>query len=300
MNLRSVDLNLLTVFNAILTEQNITRAAASLGMSQPAMSNALRRLRELLKDPLFVRTGKGMLPTERARQLAAPVREALSLIQTTLSEQWAFDYATTTRTFNIATSDYGESVILPRLMDYLEKLAPHASLKATPVNEARLAAALARGETDLAIGNLDFLDEFEAQPLLTESFICVARQDHPQVRDTLTLKLFTSLRHVVVNYPQKKGPLIDQALRERGLQREIALRVSSFLSVPVIIANSNYLSTLPLRVAQTYASLMGLRLLPPPLPIGEVRVRQFWHERTNADPANQWLRRSVAEICSRL
>lgn len=300
MNLRRVDLNLLTVFEAILTEQNITRAAASLGMSQPAMSNALARLRELLKDPLFVRTGRGMLPTERAKQLAAPVREALALIQNTLSEQWLFDYATASHAFHIAMSDYCESVLLPRLLDWLEKVAPGISITVSPISERTLARQLSSGEVDLAIGNLDFLDDFPQQRLLEESFVAVVRVDHPQVRDQLSLKLYTSLPHVVVAHPRRHGSLVDAALAEHGLERRVAVTVRGFLTVPVIIANTNLIATVPLRVAQSYATLMGLKVLQPPVTIGAVNIRQFWHGRSEGDPAQQWLRRSITEICQRI
>lgn len=301
MNLRKVDLNLLTVFDAILTEQNITRAAASLGMSQPALSNALGRLRDLLNDPLFVRTSKGMIPTERAKQLAAPVREALGLIQTTLSEQWVFDYATARHAFTVAMSDYGEAVILPRLMNYLEKVAPAVNISVVPISERTLAQALRSGEVDLAVSNLDFLEgEFPAQRLLEESFVCLARAEHPQVRDSLTIKLFAELSHVIVSHPRRRGSPIDEALAEHGLRRRVALRVSSFTAVPMILLNTNLIATLPQRVAQRYAGAMGLHMLQPPVTVPNVTVHQFWHPRTDPDPANQWLRRSIAELCQRL
>ncbi|WP_193323669.1 LysR family transcriptional regulator [Alkalilimnicola sp. S0819] len=301
MNLRSVDLNLLAVFDAIYTERNITRAAASLGMSQPALSNALGRLRKLLQDPLFERNSKGVSPTPRARQLSVPIRDALNLIRNTLSEQWLFDYAQAEHRFTVAMSDYSESVLLPPLMDWLSKLAPGVSLRTVPIVERTLPAALADGEVDLAVGHIPFLDEhFHAQRLLDEQFLAVVRQDHPEIRDHLSLALYTRYPHIIVTPRSSRGPLVDAALQARGLSRRIALELPNFLSIPVLLAQTDFISNLPQRVARSYAQLMNLRLLEPPVSIGQVHMQQYWHARSEHDPASRWLRRAVAEICRRI
>ncbi|MGD8430170.1 MAG: LysR family transcriptional regulator [Ectothiorhodospiraceae bacterium] len=301
MHLKDVDLNLLAAFEAILTERSITRAADRLGMSQPALSHALNRMRKLLNDPLFVRGARGMAPTPRARQLAVPIREALTLIRNTLSEQWLFDYANAERTFRLAMSDYGDSVVLPALLAHLQQVAPSVRIEVEPTIPGALAGALRAGDLDLAIGSLDFLErDFRSEPLLRERFVCVVRPDHPQVRGALTPRLFASLPHVEVTHSRRIGPPLDELLSAEGLQRTIAAAVPSFLSVPVIVAATDLIGILPWRVAQSFGTVLGLRLLDPPLPLGEAHVGQFWHTGADSDPAHQWLRRSVAEVCRRL
>lgn len=193
-------------------------------------------------------------------------------------------------------------MILPRLLQWLRAKAPGISLTITPIQERELPQDLRSGRVDLAIGYLDFLEaDFPAQPLLTEEFICVARTAHPQVGERLSLKQFTALSHVIVTHPTRNGPSIDELLVAKGLpRRHIALRVPSFLSVPVIVAGSDLLATLPQRLAQSYAQLMDLRLLEPPLPLGRVEIRQHWHERSRNDPANRWLREAVSALCRRI
>lgn len=300
MNLRNVDLNLLVVFETIFEEQSITRASERLHMSQPSMSNALSRLRNTLKDPLFVRTSKGMIPTERARQLIEPVHDALVIIRNALQEQWAFDYATAEHIFTIAMSDYSESVILPRLMDWIAGIAPGINIRVIPLNEDNLPYELQSGKVDLAIGYINSLEKgFDCDELLIEDFVTIVRGSHPKIKNSLTLKQFSSIPHVTIT-PRAGELTIDQILSEKGYRRSIALQVPNFLSIPPIISSTNYLSTIPLRVAQTYAKHMNLALLKPPVSLQKRSINQYWHTHKNKDTAHTWLRRSLHEICSHL
>ncbi|MBA1146019.1 LysR family transcriptional regulator [Ectothiorhodospiraceae bacterium WFHF3C12] len=301
MNISDLDLNLLTVFDAVYTERSITRAADNLGMSQPAVSNALGRLREAVGDPLFIRVGRGVAPTARAQQLAGPLRRALDTIQHTLSEQWLFDYASAEHHFRIAMSDYGDAVILPKLLDWLSRAAPGVSLSVIPVSELDLPGEMRAGHVDLAVGNLEFLEAHSrTERLLEESFVTVVRADHPQIRDNLTLRQYASTPQVHVMHPSRGSPLVDRELAAHGLERRIAVRVSSFMAVPVIVAESDLIATLPLRLARSFAGIMGLRLLDPPVSLGSVSINQYWHPRTDRDPANQWLREAVRIIGERI
>ncbi|WP_440998019.1 LysR family transcriptional regulator [Arhodomonas sp. SL1] len=301
MNFRGVDLNLLAVFDAILREGSITRAAERLEMSQPATSNALNRLREILHDPLFVRQARGMTPTPRARQLAGPIREALTLIRHTLSEQWLFDYANSAHRFRLAMSDYGDSVILPRLLEHLARVAPGVHLDVVASEHPALAQELRGGDIDLTIGNRDDLErEFRSEPLLVEQFVCVARADHPEIRDRLTTELFAELRHVDVSHTRYLSRRIDDGLAAEGLERAVAAVVPSFLSVASIVTTTDLVATIPWRAAQAFSGMGGLRLLPPPLALGDAAVSQYWHSNTDNDPASQWLRRTVRTICQQL
>jgi len=296
-----MDLNLLAVFDAVLREGSITRAAQRLEMSQPATSNAVNRLREILHDPLFVRQARGMTPTPRARQLAGPIREALSLIRHTLSEQWLFDYTNSEHSFRLAMSDYGDSVILPRLLDQLARVAQGVHVDVIASEHPGLAADLRSGEVDLAIGNRDDLErEFRSEPLLLEQFVCVARADHPEIRDRLTHQLFADLRHVDVSHTRFVSKRIDAGLAAQGLHRRVAAVVPSFLSVASIVTTTDLVATIPLRAAQAFTGMGGLRVLPPPLPLGDVTVTQYWHSNTDTDPASQWLRRTIRSICQQL
>lgn len=301
MNFRGMDLNLLVVFDAVLHEGSITRAAARLEMSQPATSNALNRLRELFHDPLFVRQARGMTPTPRARQLAGPIREALTLVRHTLSEQWLFDYAHSQHRFRLAMSDYGDSVILPRLLDHLARAAPGVELDVVASEHPAVAQDLRGGEIDLAIGNREDLErEFRNEGLLLEQFVCVVRSDHSEIRDRLTMPLFASLRHLDVSHTRYLSRRIDDALAADGLSRTVAAVVPSFLSVAPIVAATDLVATIPWRAAQAFAGMGGLRLLPPPLSLKEAPVSQYWHANTETDQASQWLRRTVRTICQQL
>ncbi|WP_435103833.1 LysR family transcriptional regulator [Arhodomonas sp. AD133] len=301
MNLRGVDLNLLAVFDAILQEGSITRAAERLDMSQPATSNALNRLRALLHDPLFVRQARGMTPTPRARQLAEPIREALTLIRHTLSEQWLFDYAHSEHRFRVAMSDYGDSVILPRLLDHLARVAPAVQVDVVANDQPAVATDLRSGDLDLAIGNRPELErEFRSEGLLVEQFICMARADHPGIRDRLTLRRFAELHHVDVSHTRYLSRRIDEALAAEQLRRRVTATVPSFLSVAPIVAATDLITTIPWRAARAFAGTGGLRLIPPPVPLDDAPVHQYWHASTDTDPASQWLRRTILTLCQRL
>jgi DNA-binding transcriptional LysR family regulator len=297
MNLYNFELNLLVAFDALLEERSVTDAAERLGLSQPAMSNALARLRRLIGDPLFVRTSEGMAPTPRAQEIAEPIRQALNHIQHALQQQRAFTPAAAERTFTLATTDYAELVLLPRLMEKLAMDAPGVNLTVVAVGSAVPKAGLESGRIDVALGRFrEVPPGVRAQTLFHERFVCVVRTDHPDVGKQLTLKQFTTLPHVLVSTQGTSPGVVDEALARQGLQRRVALWAPHFLIIPIVVAQTNLIATLSERVARFFAEFLPLRILTAPVRLSPYPVSQLWHERTHHDPAQQWLRGLLAEL----
>lgn len=303
MNVSNLDLNLLRVFDAILAEGNLTRAARRLALSQPAMSNALARLRDALGDPLFLRTGKGMLPTPRARQLAEPVRQALDLLHNALRPDTAFDYGASSRGFSLAVEDYGEVVLMPRLADWLMQAAPGVQLRVRAERGAALREELRTGGLDLAVDYFPLRDaDCHNRRLLEDELVSMVRRDHPALGDTpsMSVEQYARLPHVVLDRRGGAGPVVDRVLRGMGLKRRIAMRVPHFLSMPLMVRGSDLICTLPRRMAQVYAEHFGLRLLRTPLELPPVPVYLVWHRSNDADPGQRWLRETLLELAQRI
>jgi DNA-binding transcriptional LysR family regulator len=295
MDIRALNLNLLVVLDALLAERHVSRAARRLHLSQPAVSNALRQLRELLADPLLVRGRDGMVPTDRALALADPLRATLENLAGLLGSP-AFDPARAERTFVIATSDFVEFVLMPKVLARLSREAPGIRLQLQAWQHHNVPPTLATGEADLMVGFSRLLPGHREQILFPDDFVCVVRRNHPKVKERLSLKTYIGLQHVLVT-SQASGPgLVDEALAKRGLSRTIALRMSHFLMVPPIIAVTDYVAAISPRVAAVYAGPLGLRVLTPPLPLPRGNVTQVWHERTHNSLAHQYLRGLFAEV----
>lgn len=300
MNINELDLNLLVVFDALITEGTVTKAATRVGLSQPALSNALSRLRTLLNDPLFVRTPQGMQPTPRAKQLALPIRQALTLIQNSFQENTSFDFATEQRTFKLVMSDYCAHLFLPCLLEWFREVAPGIRLKVMHYLEKELQPMMESGNVDLAIGVFIGMEAgYYQQKLFEEDFTCIVRTDHPLIKSGLSKKQFLSLKHVLVS-PRGTGlGRTDKILAERGEKRDIMLHVPHFLIVPTIIERTNLIATLPTRIAQSFAASGNIKTLKHPYKVPGFTLTQFWHEQNHNDAANQWLRQSVFRICQR-
>jgi DNA-binding transcriptional LysR family regulator len=297
MNLYNFDLNLLVAFDALLEERSVTDAAERLGLSQPAMSNALARLRRVVGDPLFVRTSEGMAPTPRAQEIAEPIRQALNHIQQALQQQRAFIPAAAERTFTIATTDYAELVLLPRLMEKLATDAPGVNLTVVAVGSEVPMAELESGRIDAALGRFREVPAgVHAQTLFRERLVCVVRTEHPDVGKQLTLKQLTTLPHVLVSTQGASPGVVDEVLARQGLRRRVVLWAPHFLIIPIVVAQTNLIATLPERVARFFAQFLPLRILAVPIRLSPYPVLQLWHERTHHDPAQQWLRGLLAEL----
>lgn len=292
VNVRDVDLNLLRVFDAVLHESGVTPAAARLGLTQPAVSNALARLRKLFGDPLFVRTPAGMDATPFARELAEPVRQALALLESALAHGPGFDPASATRAFRFYMSDLGQIEFLPPLIERVEERAPAVRLEAVALDVEDIGGALASGTLDLAVGFLPALGPpVQRRALFRDPYVCLMRADHEI--QSMTRKRFLEASHVLVSY-RGGHRVIEEAFERAGIR--VALRVPHFTVVPMVLERTDLVLTLPARVARVYERQGKLKALPTPLAIPVADVGVHWHERFQADPGNRWLREQVIEL----
>ena len=297
MNVAELDLNLLRAFDAIASEGSVTVAGERVGLSQPAMSNALTRLRALFGDPLFVRTPRGMRPTPFAQQLAQPVREALRLIQGALQQHAGFDPKISGNTFRFHMSDIGEMVFLPELLARIKRDAPGVRIEVVRIPIKDVHAALEAGELDLAVGFLPGLTTgMRQQRLFSEHYACMLRADHPLIGAKISAKQFREASHVLVSYAGTGHQVIEETFIREGLGARIAVRVPHFLVVPMILARTELIVTVPSRVAALFARTGDFKVLPLPLRMPSFEVRLHWHQRFHQDPANRWLREVMAEL----
>lgn len=297
MNMMDLDLNLLRVFDAIAIEGSVTVAGERIGLSQPAMSNALARLRTLFGDPLFVRTPRGMRPTPFAQRLAQPVREALRLIQGALQQHAGFEPRSSTNTFRFYMSDIGEMVFLPGLLERVKRDAPGVKIEVLRIPTKDIHAALEAGGIDLAVGFLPGLTTgMRQQALFREHYVCMLRADHPVIGAKISAKQFREAAHVLVSYAGTGHQVIEETFVAEGLSARIAARVPEFLVVPMILARTDLIVTVPSRVAAVFAGLGNFKVLKLPVDMPDFEVRLHWHERFHQDPANRWLREVMTEL----
>lgn len=302
MQLKDIDLNLAVVLQTLLDERSVSRAARRLGLSQSATSHALARLRELLKDPLFVRTSRGLAPTARAEAMAGTLASALACLEASLFSQQEFDPMRARRTFHVGTSDYVEHVIMAPLLGHLASAAPNIDVWARPSPEDA-ATALAQGQLDILFGTMRSNDRFEGlyqTELWSDRLVCAVRRGHPLMQGKLTLKRFAEAQHALIapgGYPRG---IVDDALERRGHSRRIAFMTPNFLVAPQIVSETDLVITLAERVATTFARTLPLVLFEPPLALASFRIDMFWHERRHADPAHRFLREVIERTATTL
>ncbi len=291
------DLNLLPVFVALMEERSVTRAAERLGLTQPALSNALTRLRSLLQDPLFVRERYGMRPTTRAEELAPIIAGALASLDGVVSEQQDFDPARSQALFTLAPNSYAELVLVPAIVARLRRVAPHARLRLTPYGADLAETGVVSGSTAMALGRIvEPPDNVVVQHLMDDGLACIVRADHPVVRRNLTRKQYESLKHVNMVPPGRLRVGLFQTLEREGLRRDVAVSVTHFMAVPELIAVTDYCATLPAQICRRLAHDPRLRVVPAPVDLGTFPVQMAWHVRYRQDPAHRWLRGLVAEV----
>jgi DNA-binding transcriptional LysR family regulator len=297
MNVQDVDLNLLRAFDAVLQDKSVTAAAARLGLTQPAVSNALARLRALFNDRLFVRTPAGMDATPFARELGEPVRQALALLDSALAHGPGFDPATSSRVFRFYMSDIGQVEFLPPLVERVQRVAPGVRLEAAALEVEDIGDALAAGTLDLAMGFLPGLGPpARRRHLFRDPYVCLMRIDHPTIERKLTRRKFLDASHALVPYRGGGHRVIEEALERAGVARRIALRVAHFTVVPMVLERTDLLLILPSRVARVFERRGKLKSLPVPVPIPPADVGVHWHERYDGDPGNRWLREQLIEL----
>jgi DNA-binding transcriptional LysR family regulator len=299
MNWGAFDLNLLIVFDAVMQERSVTRAGSRIGLSQPAMSHALNRLRYMLKDELFVRTPEGMIPTPRAEMLAQPLRNALSEMQLAL-EPAAFDPVASDRHFALAVNNYAAVVLAPPLVAAVSAAAPGVQLDLRPSGTLDIADRLDRGDLDMTLSNLGSPGErFSASTLLEDSFVLVMRRGHPASRRKLSAADFAALPHLEISSSREDTGFIDRWLAEQKLARHIALR-APYLSAAPILVQSDMVATLSRRIALEFVRSHPLILREPPYDSPRVPMVMLWHRRLGRHPAHRWLRDTILSVTKTL
>jgi DNA-binding transcriptional LysR family regulator len=296
MNNVQLDLNLLIVFDAILRRKSVSRAAEDVGLSQPAVSNALRRLRAQFADQLFVRIGSEMKPTRLADELGAVIPAALAQIRRGLERRRGFDALNERRTYTLIMTDIGEIVFLPRLLHDFREKAPDVSLRIVRLSARDTPRALESGEVDLAIGFMpDLKSGVYQQQLFTTTYVSILRKGHPAIRGRMTRDQFLGATHAVAEAAGTGHYVIEQQLQRLGVARRIGLRVPNFLALPRIIASTDMIATVPEQLADAFRSI-PIRSVRHPIPFPPLPIKQFWHERYHDDPANRWLRQTCASL----
>ncbi len=291
------DLNLLPVFVALMEERNVTRAAERLGITQPALSNALGRLRDMLRDPLFIRERYGMKPTQVAEQLAPAISAALSGIDDLIRDQQDFDPARATRLFTIAPNSYVEYVLMPEIIARLRAEAPGIRLRLIPFGTDPAEAGAMSGTTDMVLGRMvDPPDNLVVQLLMEDGLACMVRADHPDIADRMSREQFEHLKHVNVLPPGQLRAGLFQVMDQHGLKREVAVSATHFLAVPEMVAATDYCATLPIRISHRLARDPRLKVVPAPVDFGTFPVQLAWHVRYRHDPAHRWLRALIADV----
>ncbi|MGI1677809.1 MAG: LysR family transcriptional regulator [Cellvibrionaceae bacterium] len=307
MNINRIDLNLLVYLDVLLRERNVTKAASQLGISQPAMSNGLRRLRQLFDDPLLVRTSEGMTPTERASQLAPLVREVLVNIEKAVQPQTAFDPSASDRVFRIMASDYTESTLLPALLRELREQAPKVCLDIlTPSDVSFL--DVEQGRVDMVINRFDTMPQsFHQTTVWEDKYACLMSVDNP-IRENFDLDAYLSAQHVWVSKtgmgvgvginPKDSQRLgwVDEVLRKQGKKREISVFTRHYQAAMLLAEQKDLVVTIPQKAADLQKNNPRLVALPTPFEIPTFELKMAWSPLLQHNPAHQWIRRLVTSI----
>lgn len=303
MDFHGIDLNLLAAFNALMTERNVTRAATQVGVSQPAMSAALARLRTLVGDPLFLRSADGLLPTPRARELAQPIALALGQIENALVTRPGFIPSEAVVTLNLGLADYPAYVLLPKLLQHVRELAPNLSINIHAFNDRDHAVDLLdAGIIDAAIGVLPTHQDGRilTRPLLRDTFVTLIAHDHPAARRGMDLDTYLTLPHILASPEGERHGLVDQALAQIGRQRTVAVTLPHMFAVPALVAASQMTATVLKRVALSSPTGGKLVLFPPPVVLPEIVFHLIWHRRGHENPGQRWFRGVIEEVAGGL
>ncbi len=303
MNLRNVDLNLLVVLDALLTDRSVSRAGQRIGLSQSAMSAALARLRVVFRDPLLVRVGRRLDLTQGAEELIMPVRDILSRIEKTILERPQFNPRTDTRSFSISASDYATLVLLVPFARTLAVEAPNVTIHILP-RFRDVAHVLKNNQADMIVEPRELFADpaFPSQFLFSDRWLCAVDAKNPQVRDNrLTMKQYLQLPHLVYGIGiDRQLNLADQYVRRSGVLRRIEVSVESFLLVPFFLEGTPMVSLVLERAAQRLAATSNVRTLEPPLKLPDIHENIYWHPRHTSDPGHRWLRERLRAVASEL
>lgn len=297
MDIQSVDLNLLVVFDAMARLRSVNKAAEAIGLSQPATSGALARLRLLFEDPLFVRIGGSMEPTPRAMDLAPAVRRVIQAIQSEVLRQVVFDPMKDERTFTILTPDIGEVAFLPGVLRRVRKEAPHVRIVALSRSRAAAAEALEKGEAELAVGFFPDLEKsgYFQQGLFKTSYACIACAHNEVAPARMNQKQYLAANHIVVR-PDGREHLLDRFLEDKGWKRHVTLELAHFMSLVSLLPGTDLVATVPDDIATVVSRLVPLRRIELPFKPPQLQVQQYWHRRMQNDSAHRWLRNLFYEV----
>ncbi len=309
LNLRAIDLNLLPVFDALMREQHLSRAAEQLAMSQPAVSNALKRLRQTFNDDLFIRTARGLKPSSRAQELHLAIQPALKLIQTGCVQN-EFDPKSSQQTLQVSMNAASEYLIAPHLIKWLQLEAPNMKLQLLPDHLDDIPARLKDGRLDFTLDYVRFDDnQLQSKALVEEDLVIICRTNHPQIQKKITLEQFNTLSQVSLiprsslahKQSHLRGTPIEQLMGKDMPLRNVTLHVSNFIAIPDIIANTNLIAIVPKRIAEQHNRYANnhsrkLRCLPLPFTYTKVSMQLTWHKSREADPTNLWFRENLMSM----
>ncbi|MBZ0162987.1 MAG: LysR family transcriptional regulator [Notoacmeibacter sp.] len=308
MNLLAFDLNLLRVLDALLQEQSTVKAGERVGLSQPAVSAALARLRHALGDPLFVRQGQRLVPTDYARELELPLRRIFDDLVSLLSGPHRFDPAASTQHFKISGSDFYSELLMPQLAETLSRLAPGMQVQQVDLVPDNYVNTLEDREIDLAIiPKTEYPPWVESTPVHRSNFVMIARNGHQRLQragiepgTVVPIDLFCDLGHVVFSPEGNLRAMGDAALARLGRERRVVMTMPVMGGVATAIAASDLVAIMPEQLARKLAPRLGLSIYVPPMPVGPVQICMLWHKRSTSNPAHRWLRGIVSGILSRL
>jgi DNA-binding transcriptional LysR family regulator len=297
MELSQIDLNLLVVFQQLMVERRVSKVAENLGLTQPAVSNSLAKMRRMFGDDLFLRTPSGMVPTPFAEQLDESVGYALAMIHSGLNQQTQFDSKTAKRSMTIGMTDIGEIVFLPVLIEHISRLAPGVTLSTVRNAAVNLRDDMESGKVDLAIGLLPQLKAgFFQRQLFRQRYVCLFRDGHPMDKKRISLSDFRAAEHLVVVSSGTGHGAVDELLKRSGVERSVRLTVPHYVSVGHILRSTDLVATVPERLAAQLAEPFGLAFAPHPVRLPEVAINVFWHAKAHRSQGNQWLRSLIFEL----
>lgn len=296
MDLNKIDLNLFVVLDSIYTESSLSGAAKRLYVTQPAVSAALSRLRDVFDDPLFTRAGRRMVPTPTTESIIGPVREALALMRTSVDKSYQFIPAREQKTFRLSMNDLSESVILPRLYQVLENEAPKMKLQVVQLNRRDALKSLSAGQLDFVMdAPLLTNDQLCHAPLFEGEYVAVVREDHPVVKEKLTLERYLELSHVHISSRTSGPGYVDYALERINAKRRIVVRTQHYLMVPKLVIDTDLCATVP----SYFADIPGTVALPLPFEMGPQGHHLYWHRSRDSDPAIQWVKNVILRLQGR-
>jgi DNA-binding transcriptional LysR family regulator len=303
MNFAAFDLNLLRVFDALMRERSVTRAGALIGLSQPAVSSALSRLRHALGDELFVRRGNDMVPTPRAEALAERVREALAQLEQAIYGDARFDPSRADRIFTLMGADFFATLLMPDLAERIAELAPHVALRMVDSARGEVERLLRENVIDLALESpTDMPEWISQQPLFHSPFAVIAARNHKELRKrgvkpgaVIPLDLYCSSPHALRSIDGSMTGLLDEALHKVGAKRRVLLTLQNFQGIARAVAHGRLIAAVPVEFAHAVAKDLGLAIYRPPVEVPPPEMRMYWHKRHDRNPAHRWIRDQVLD-----